>query len=172
MQASEHLEKWQRPSSYAGFSPTTDYLILSRHRDSPLIDRVNWDVAGEQLGAEPMDHGSSQDIPDDRPNVYHWRAGHCLVGWVEYMMVRGDAPQDTLDKAGEIVCSLADYPVLDEDRFSDTEYSAVCDYWERCSVRERVDYLSEAGLNIFAARRGELPPDDCGHLYERLREGL
>lgn len=174
MNAIEHLEDtvWKTPESYGGFSPVGDYCVLSKHRDSELLARVNWDVACESLKAEPMDHGSYDDIPADRPNVYHWRAGHCMVGWVEYLMVRADAPDDIKTAAGEMLCSLADYPILNESRYSDAECTAVDDYWASCSVEDRVDYLRDAGLSIFAARRDYLPDNDSGSLYERLSTGL
>lgn len=172
MDAIEHLEMqaWSRPAYYGGFSPDGDYHVLSRSRDSRLIERVNWEVACEDLDAEPFDEGSKGFHA--RPIVYHWRAGHWACGWVEYLCVRADAPDDIKKRAGEIVCTLADYPILDDDRYSEAEHSAVCEYWERISVSERVSWLQDAGLCVFAARRDELPEDPDGALFELLREGL
>jgi hypothetical protein len=173
MQAAEHLKAsiWKHPDSYAGFSPDGDYCILSKHRESELLDRINWDVACESLDAEPYDGGYNEF--EMRPTVYHWRARHWAVGWIEYLMVRADAPEPIKTKSGEILCSLADYPYLDEDRHSEAELNAVCDYWGRCSVGERVSYLQDAKRCIFAARRDELPEDSSnGGLYERLSTGL
>lgn len=174
MNAIEHLEEkvWKTPESYGGFDPVGDYCVLSKHRDSELLDRVNWDIAVETLKAEPMDHGRCGDIPADRPNVYTWQASHWAVGWVEYMMVRADAPDDIKTAAGEMICSLAEYPMLDERRYSDAQFEAVGDYWAQCSVSDRVDYLRDAGLSIFAARRDYLPDNDSGSLYERLSTGI
>lgn len=171
MNASEHLADcaWKTPSSYAGFSPVGDYLILSRHRESDTVDRSNWEVACEQLRAEPLDRGSYDCIPADRPTVYHWRAGHCMVGWVEYLMVRSDAPPEVLTTAGEIVCALADYPILSDHHHSNLEWDEVTEYWARSSVRDRVDFLQDSGISVFAARRDEFPRDDTGLLFERLR---
>jgi len=172
MNATEHLAEhvWKHPPHYGGFSPDGDYVILSRHRDSDLLSRVNWDVACESLKAEAYDDGARGFAT--RPNVYHWRAGHWGVGWIEYLCVRADAPESVLTEAGEIVCALADYPILDESRHSEAEWEAMCDYWEHASVADRVDYLQRAGLCIFAARRDVLPEDFTGSLHERLREGL
>jgi hypothetical protein len=171
MNAIEHLEHlvWKRPDSYGGFSPDGDYCVLSRTRDSLLLDESNWDAACNSLCAEAYDEGQCGFI--DRPNVYHWRAGHWACGWVEYLMVRADAPESIREEAGEIVCSLADYPILNESDYSDREFNAVCNYWEHCSVSDRVDYLQRAGLSIFAARRDTLP-EDCGRLFDTLREGF
>lgn len=173
MNASEHLAEnvWKQPESYGGFSPIGDFVVLTRNRDSSLLSECNWDVACEGLKAEAYDGG--EDNFAARPNVYHWRAGHWACGWVEYLMVRADASDDIQTEAGEIVCSLADYPILDESGFSDREYEAVCKYWGECSVSDRADYLRDAKMSIFAARRDTLPPrNDCGMLFERLRDGL
>jgi hypothetical protein len=176
MRAAEHLAEcvWKHPDNYGGFSPEGDYVVLTRHRDSELLDRVNWDVACESLKAEAYD---GERAPRgcqflNRPNVYHWRAGHWAAGWVEYLMVRADAPADVLEEAGEIVCALAEYPILDESRHSEAEWNAVCEYWEGCSVADRVYELQRAGLCIFAARRDTLPEDPSGALFQQLAQGL
>lgn len=174
MNAIEHLETraWKHPDCYGGFSPDGDFLVLSRTRDYDLLDRVNWDVACESLQAEAYDAGRTGEIPADRPKTYHWRAGHPACGWVEYLMVRADAPDDIKTNAGEIICALAEYPVLSDDKFSEAEWNAVCAYWEQLSVADRLDELRRAGLSIFAARRDTLPQDDDGSLFQRLSEGL
>lgn len=170
MTASEHLTPWVHPQYYGGFSPDGDYLILSQHRNSELLGRVNWEAACESLGAQAYDDGASGFA--GRPNVYHWRAGCSLVGWIEYLCVRADAPEALLESAGEIVSALADYPILSEDKFSEAEWNAVCAYWESLEVADRVHELQRAGLCIFAARRDTLPQDDNGRLFERLSQGL
>lgn len=172
MNASEHLAEnaWKHPDSYGGFSPDGDFVVLSQHRDSELLDRVNWEVACESLKAQAYDSGSGGF--ETRPVVYHWRAGHWAVGWIEYLMVRADAPDDMQEKAGEILCAIAEYPILDESRYSEREWNAVQEYWASCSVRDRVDYLRDADLSIFAARRDYTPEDPSGLLFETLRTGL
>lgn len=166
MNAIEHLESvaWKHPDSYGGFSPDGDYLIVSRTRDGDILSESNWAVACESLKAEAYDGG--REHFHERPNAYHWRAGHWACGWIEYLCVRHDAPNSVLQEAGEIVCSLASYPVLSDDDFSEREWNAACDLWERSSVADRVHYLQRAGLCVFAARRDTLPDDPTGALRE------
>ena len=170
MNAAEHLQEnaWKHPECYGGFSPDGDYLILSRNRDSDLLSESNWNCACKSLGAEAFDSGRDAEAFAERPNVYHWRAGHWACGWVEYLMVRADAPDDVQDAAGEIVCSLADYPVLNEDDFSEREFNAACEAWERYNLADRVDLCQRAGISIFAARRDDMPSDDSGFIQEQL----
>jgi hypothetical protein len=166
MDAIEHLAEtaWKTPESYGGFNPVGDYLILSRHRDSDLVSESNWAVACKLLGAEDHDSGEF----DSRPPVYTFRAGHWAVGWVEYLLVRPDAPDATLKEAGEIVCSLAEYPVLSDEDLSEREFKSACAAWEGSSVADRVNYLQRAKLPIWSARRDTMPEDPTGALRERL----
>lgn len=172
MDAIEHLQDytWKHPSDYGGFSPDGDYCIMSRNRDSDILIESNWAAACRQLGAEPYDNGRSGGDADsfpDRPNVYHWRAGHWACGWVEYLMVRHDASESVLQEAGEIVCSIADYPILDESDFSERECNAAAEYWQQMSLRERVELMRDCGESIFAARRDWFP-DSTGRVQESL----
>lgn len=169
MDAIEHLAEtaWKTPDSYFGFSPVGDYCILSRHRDSDLLSESNWDVACKSLNAEAYDNSEY----DSRPAVYTWSANHWAVGWCEYLMVRADAPEATLQEAGEIICALADYPVLSDDDWSRRQHEAQCEAWANASVRDRVEWMQRCfGMrcNIFAARRDELPECDNDSLRMAL----
>ena len=174
MRASEHLEEciWKHPRDYGGFSPVGDYCILSVNRDSSILDQCNFKVATRELGAEfyaaerPFGY-TANDYPD-RPNAYVFRAGHWAYGWVEYLIVRHDAPQEMLETAGEIICSLADYPVLDDAAYSDMQWIYAQDSWSHMSMRDRVDLCRECGASIFAARHSDFPSDDNGAILERL----
>ena len=168
METRKHLADtvWSKPKYYAGFSPDGDYCVMSRHRESDCLSRSNWIVACEQFDAQPWDN--SDDGFESRPAVYHWRAGHCMVGWVEYLMIRADAPSELLDRAEHMLAKLDGYPVLDERHFSDMEWNEANDYWESLPVKERMEYCKEAGVSIFAARHPWIPSDNSGYIYERL----
>lgn len=186
-----HLEQhaWTPPSSYFGFNPSGDYCIATMHRDSDALERSNYACIGSDL----MGDGKAGDLeppwyaPDDgmwsaspkdyatRPNVYQWEASHCLVGWVRYIMIRCDAPKALLETAEGALAMLADYPVYNEDHWSDLEFNEACDTWEAMGIRGRAEFLKEClerglrGVSIFAARRAEMPSDDQGYILERLR---
>jgi hypothetical protein len=172
MDAIEHLETtaWKHPRDYGGFSPDGDYCILSKHRESDALTRSNWDCISAELNAEPYDGGA--DDFSNRPITYHWRAGHWAVGWVEYLMLRADAPDAIKQTAGEIICALSDYPVYDEDHYSELEYTETAEYWEHMRVRDRFDAIKQSAstVSIFAARHATLPADDSGALFEYLRQ--
>lgn len=171
MDAIEHLTRWEHPSDYGGFSPDGDFLILSQHRDSSALDRSNYVCAFEELKRVAAQF---PDVPEDYDDgregwVYDFRAGHWAVGWVEYLLVRSDAPEEVLQAAADIVCSLADYPVLDEGHFSELEYSEAAAYWAGLSLRWRLDALKRSGsdASIFSIRHDEPPGGE--EMYHYLR---
>lgn len=164
------LTQWTRPTSYGGFSPDGDYIVLTRTRNSDALTESNWDTActifadaGHMVEWYHSDDGT-------RPHVYFWRAGCSMIGWIEYLMVHQDAPAGAIAVAQSIADSLADYPALNEDDWSEREYRETCDYWSDCSVRERADIIRDSGstASIFAARRNELPSDN-GYVMDWIR---
>jgi len=186
----EYLEEtaWETPSSYAGFSPIGDYCVLSRHRESHLLDESNWDAGLKILRKIEADYPEPPRGPRDHIHysygaegqdeywVYIWSASHCMVGWVEYMMVRADAPDEIKAAADDMLRRLKDYPILDEDDFSQREYDAVADYWQGMSLRDRLSAMQyiyrhqpQYAPSVFAIRDVGLPfKDDM--LYEYLRD--
>lgn len=155
--------QWETPSSYAGFDPVGDVLVLSINRDSDVLARSNWAVGGTLLREAAAAAG-------DPESVYDWRASHWAVGWVEYLMVKRDAPESVLEAAAEILDSLADYPALSDDHWSDLEWTEASDYWAGLSVRDRCHLIRDSGsdASLFAARSDCIPSDN-GAVLEVLR---
>lgn len=83
---------------------------LSVTRGSEALERANWDEMCAQL--EEID-------PDGADHEVH-RFGHWGPGWYEIVIVRPDSACEYL--AAEIMCALADYPVLSEERWSAYEH--------------------------------------------------
>jgi hypothetical protein len=106
------------------------------------------------------------------PAAYTFSASHCLVGWVEYMLVRPDAPETVLKEAQEIADDLAGYPALNEDAWSELEWNEAQDYWASMSLRDRLEIITDSRgervCSIFAIRRDYIPEDDNGFIFERL----
>lgn len=167
------LAIWETPSDYFGYDPVGHILVASQHRDSDALTRSNYRVAVRRLlKAAGLEQFPSDADEDESVPVYDWRASHWAVGWVEYLMVRPDAPEAVRAEAQAIADALADYPVLDEDDWSELEYAEAAAYWASCSVRHRAELIRESGstASLFAARRAELPEGDPdSSLYDYLR---
>lgn len=148
------MKLWERPEHYMGETFYDYYVVLGQHRDSDSLDRSNFETALKMLGGEGE-------------HVIVARATHWAVGWVETIMIHRDASEEILLIGEEIQESLEDYPVLDEDHWSQLEYDEVYEYWDRAPLWERVRLCSDAGISIFATRH-----DDAPSQYDRLWEYL
>lgn len=192
MHALDHLDemKWEQPDSYGGFSPVGDYLVVTRTRDSSCRENSNYEVAFKCLRtvAEPFGEppeGEREHIyygwggeGNDNQWVYDFRASHWACGWVEYLLVRADAPDEILAEAAEIFTSLKEYPVLDECDVSDRETEAAMNYWKGLPLRWRLDewkstyeHMGNPDTSYFVIRHDDAPMRD-DNLFDRLREGL
>ena len=165
----EHLERWSvdgptawdSAANYAGADLSAFYVApVSVTRDSLLLERVNWQVVTADL---------------ERVSQHDETGSHCMghwsCGWYEIFLIHADDAA-ALQAADQWACSLADYPVADESAWSEAECEAVADYWERCSVSDRMEALERCDLSVFAARRDYLPDDPTGALHQYLAEGL
>jgi hypothetical protein len=178
----KYLKLWERPEFYAGFNPEEDYLLAVWAKTDHLLDQSNWETIGRDIRAVAARF--KFDKPEERMSgvyaggisprssgwVYTWSAGCSLRGSVDYMMIRGDAPQAVIDMGEEILESLEDYCVYDEGHFGELEEMQACEFWESMSIRERADVLREARYDgsIFAARHPYPPSDDTGAIREIL----
>lgn len=156
----ECLKRWDHPTgfdsdaNFAGYKPT-GYVIYSRNRESSILEETNFAAILEDLGGE-----------GDLVRVI--RHGHWACGWIEYITVDDTAPNTLLDRCVDIVRALTDYAIYDEHRYSQAQWEAIADYWERSTLRDRVDYCRDAGISIFAARRDSMPEG----LWEVLSESI
>jgi len=87
-----------------------DFFVfpVSRTRDSDLLTESNFDAALKALGGESK-------------SVQVHRFGHWGPGWFEIILISPRATKK-LAIAEELICSLSDYPVLDEEDNSRREY--------------------------------------------------
>lgn len=166
MNAIEHLagREWEHPSNYGGFSPDGDFVILTRTRDSSALEQSNYAAAFETLREVAAAFPDPEDDDEDERSVgwvYDFRACHWGCGWVETLLVRADAPELVLITAGEIICALAEYPVLDDEDFNERENDQIDESWAYLSTKERLRLLSDcnAEVSYFCVRRSECPDD-------------
>jgi len=155
---------------YAEYQPTTfdrkgialpdqqDWLVLPvmQTRDSGPLDESNFAVALDSVGGEDSD------------DVEVHRFGHWGPGWFEIIIVRPES--QAAKEAEEIESALADYPILSEDDHSRREYERAGEYWDQCSLSDRIEWCARFDVSIFAARRNEIPEDPRGELIMRLAE--
>lgn len=135
-----------------GLPDRQDWLVapVIRTRDSGVKAESNFEAALKILG------GESKAVEVHRFN--HWGPG-----WFEIILVHPSREREVED----IERSLENYPLLDDEDFSSREYEAACDYWEACSLREKIRLCVKFGASIFSARQATPPSKiDIGYLAQ------
>lgn len=154
---------------YSEFQPTVfdrkgaflryqqDWLVVpvSQTRDSGCLERSNFQVAIEMLG------GESEAVEVNR-------FGHWGPGWFEIIIV--DPSSDKVRIVEQIESSLADYPVLDDEHFSNLEHETAHETWEQMSIRDRIYVCNRFGISFLKARHNDMPYDDNGEIVFYLSQ--
>jgi len=116
-------------------------------RDSEALDRSNFEVCLKELGGESE-------------TVEVHRFGHWGPGWFEIIIIEPNSPQAKI--ADDIEAALSDYPVLDDEHFSELEYAENSDYWASSPLRWKIEACKRAGLSILQARHDYMPETSSG----------
>jgi hypothetical protein len=119
---------WDSMQNYMGEIPEPSWLVLlTRNRDSDLLTESNWEGALKTLGGEGE-------------NVEIFRFGHWACGWWEALCVKEGTEKEII--ANTLEKRLENYPILNEDEFSQREYEEANRVWKECyNARERAEYI-------------------------------
>lgn len=98
----------ERFAERAGW-PNAEATGFVKHRDSQALERSNFDVISEDL---------RRTYPDD---VDVMTMGHWGYGWVDRVVYNAEAV-GVREAVDQWESALADYPVADEERFTEYEY--------------------------------------------------
>jgi hypothetical protein len=145
-----HLRKWDHPTpwdcsvNFIGEKPH-GYSVYSRNRDSTILDNTNFEEFLKRLG------GESEWVAIVRHR--HW-----ACSWIEYLMLKEDAPHTLIEIAIQTTKELDAYPILNEELYSEAQFNSMQTFWDNLSIEGRIDYCKEAGISILAARHS-LPPE-------------
>src|SRR5262245_45003542 len=127
----ENLKRWVRPQYYMGEEWYEYYGSgVGQHRDSNALDRSNFRAMLQALGGES-------------DTVIVVREGHWAVGWVEWIAIH-ESDVEALREADKQMSRLENYPILDEEDFSNEEMEEANEIWKNCyRPGERVEYIRE-----------------------------
>lgn len=125
--AKELCGNWKRMESFLWFreSEIEDSdrwaIIYTHNRDSGLLDQSNAGVIGKAMMPYTEDD-------DDDPDVVMESHSHFLVGWIAGFSIRCLDRDGKLTEAfkqyAELKESMDQYPILDEEEYSNREYEA------------------------------------------------
>lgn len=109
------LNMWEHPRNYFGEVWPDYYVFLSQTRDSDALTRSNF-----VCGLARVKEKGGVAIAYER----HW-----ACGWIETILIHQD-DYEVLLEADKIMQKLEDYPVVDEDHYSQLEYEEEQEYNE------------------------------------------
>ena len=127
-----HLKRWTMPSHnyYGEVWPVFYSAGVGQSRDSDPLEQSNFATMLQLLGGEDSDE-----------TIIVVRESHWAVGWVEWIAIHQDN-ETALRIADEAKERLEDYPILDENDFSEREQQAAAETWQHCySPQERIRYI-------------------------------
>lgn len=140
----ENLKPWRLPDCYMGAQWPDYYSFLGQSRDSKPLERANFDAGLKALGGELSD--PERNDPEDDGAALRLvaiiRESHWAVGWVEWIAIHKSAI-DKLKIADRIKGKLEDYPVIDDELFSEYEEKEAAETWQCYSVKGRIEYIRE-----------------------------
>lgn len=113
------------------------FIALAIHRDSDPLSRSNFECMQKALNALPaVKEWAGEDSPVQIERFSHW-----AVGWCDYLLINPEC-KEALELANRLEEKLDDYPVLNEDHWSELETSAANDVWRDCyNAKGRVSYV-------------------------------
>jgi hypothetical protein len=125
------LKRWEMPEHYFG-AKWPDYYSagVGQRRDSDALSRSNFTCMLSALGGES-------------DTVHVVRESHWAVGWIEWIAIH-ESDAKALRVADDIVAALEEYPVINEDHYSELEHEEANEVWRNCySPRDRIEYIRE-----------------------------
>ena len=127
----QHLNRWKMPRSYFGAEwPEYFGSGCGQSRASDCLERSNFKCMLQALGGESE-------------TVLVVRESHWAVGWIEWIAIH-QSNEKALQIADDIQAGLFDYPVINEDAWSEMEHEEANEVWTNCySDKERVAYIRD-----------------------------
>jgi hypothetical protein len=101
------MKLWTRPDSYFGAEWPEYYVAYGHHRDSDVLSESNFYSLLRRLGGESE-------------TVLVIRESHWAVGWVEWIGIH-QSDETAVRIATECLEQLEEYPILDDEDFSERE---------------------------------------------------
>lgn len=125
----KHIKRWTMPRDYFG-ATWPDYYSsgVGQSRDSDDLEQSNFAVMLHELGGESE-------------TVIVVRESHWAVRWVEWIAIHA-TDEKALAEANRQMERLENYPVLDENDWSEREQESASQIWRECySWQERIEYM-------------------------------
>ena len=128
---------WSRDSEIP--DPENWAIVYTHNRDSGLLDQSNADAIAKVM--EPFTDGDDPDVVFESHD--HWAVGH--VDGFSIRVFRNGEITAAFKAYHELAERLADYPILDEEDYSNREYEATLDNITDAAWRVKHEYKLPEG---------------------------
>lgn len=137
----ENLKRWTLPKDYFGSQWPDFYVFLGRHRDSDALTRANFDAGLKAIKAVSAKTYQAPDCDNEQDTIEVVCENHWAVGWVKWIAIHW-SDVAALECADKIMARLENYPVVDEELWSQYESDEANEVWKNCyRTSERVEYI-------------------------------
>jgi hypothetical protein len=133
--------KWQTSNNYIGEDYSNYYVIYSHNRDSSIFEESNYQSIINFL--------TEKNCQFEQIRFTNW-----LVGWHESIMIE-ESQIESLIIASDILDQLNNYPIFDEEDYSNRIIEKALEYWNDPYM---VDYALQK-INLYY-NDGYLKTDD------------
>jgi len=163
------MKIWKRPSHYLGETWNEYYVFLTVNRDSDCLERSNYECAIKEISekwervGKDYENGLYGYLPYDDLPYQEVKENHFLCGWIGWIAIHKDC-QPLVELAETLEKRLDDYPILNEEHYSQLENDEAYRYWESCNTSDRIEMCKKHHVSIFASRRDEMPDTNSGEL--------
>ena len=173
---------YERPSHYFGAHHDGTCTLISTHRDAGSLTRSNWECIVAALKeiepeAEYESHGQfGQGFVI--PNGWYITRERCsMFGWHETLRISPKASDKVKAFAESTLNALDQYPVFDEDHWSELETEEAEMMWRDEDVKWRIKHIQQfnewarATVSIFAARRDWIANEEMRQWWQERMSG-
>ena len=141
-------------SNYLGDLPDeTLYSVFTRTRDSDILTESNFLSALELLGGESN-------------TVKVIRFGHWACGWWESLSVVENT--EAYKQAIKIISDYKNYPVINEQDYTNRKVEVAENYWKSCSYKEKKELCLKFNIPVKEVKYKYIPKSDNGSLFDYL----
>lgn len=143
--AQQAAGNWQKFDSFCWYRRDEIYdpehwgIFYTSHRDSGLLDQSN--AATIRAAMTPFSEGLDPDVVFESHN--HWAVGH--IDGFSVRVFRSGEITEAFKKYHELMEQMADYPVLDEEDYSNREFEATFENLTDAALRLQNEYELPAG---------------------------
>jgi len=152
---------WHRRSEIA--DPDNWAILYTHHRDSGFLDQSNASVIEKAL--EPFTEGDDPDVVFE--SHQHWAVGH--IDGFSVRVFRNGEITDAYRTYRRLQEGIADYPVLDEEDYSNREYEATLENMRDTAWRLKREFDLPEGWEGEAY--GWLSDNNCRAIENRDDQG-